>query len=156
MPRSGAEDRHRATVEIGVRQEVDVGEGVIDPRTAERADDDDAGGAAVDRREHRQLGVGFVLVRSGAFERDPRRIERGQPRFADGIAVTDPQVEGHPERLRVARATVGGDDETDLGIPAGPVEIELRSVGHGAVGQDQGIHGSMLPCRPSPPGAVRC
>ena len=133
------------------REEADVRERVVDPRTAERADDDDAGRAESDRRKHRQLGVRFVLVRTGPFERDPGGFEGGEVRRIDRIAVADPQVDRHAEDRRVAGAAVGRDDDADPGIPSRPGEVEPRPFGPGAVGEDEGVHLADATPRPIPP-----
>ena len=57
-----------------------------------------------------------------------------------------------PERLGVAGAAVGRDDEADPVVPARPGDVESRSGRDVAVGQDQGDHAAMLPRRSIPPG----
>ena len=74
----------------------------------------------------------------------PAAAERRDAVLAERIAVADPQVDADAERLRVAGAAVGRDDEVRPRVPARPGGIELGARRRVAVGEDQGDHPPML------------
>ncbi len=63
----------------------------------------------------------------------------------DRIAITDPAIDPDAKLGRVAGATVGGDHHAYAIVPAGPRAIERRAAADVASGEDEGVHGAMLP-----------
>ena len=127
---------------------------MIDPRAAEPADDDDAVRAQPERRRDRQLGIGLVLVATGALERDAGRLERGDLGLGQRIAVADPAVDRDAERSGQPRATVGGDDQADRRIPARPVASSSSRVGRSPSARIRASMPAMLPRRTRPRGPM--
>ena len=117
---------------------------MIDARPSERAEHRELGRAHGARREHRQLGVGFVLVRSRALDRDAGRCECFDAGLAERIAIPDPAVDREPERPGVTRAPVRGDDPRSGLQPARPRGVEGGPRTYLPIGKDDDLHGQML------------
>ena len=129
--------RHAAPGIPGIASSADVGQGVIDPRTAQGPEDDERVGPSFDGRPDRELRVRFVLSGRDPFDRHAGRLQRGEVVRADRVAVPYPDIDRQPEHARMPRAAVRGDDDLHLIRPAGPGDIERRASRGITVGQDR-------------------
>ncbi len=73
-------------------EEPEVRQRVVQPRSAERAEDGDPGRASPDRLEQRQLRVRLVLVRGCSQDLEPVALRRVGDRGIHGVQVTDEEV----------------------------------------------------------------
>lgn len=96
-------------IEFRPGQQLDVGEGLIEP-AAQRSGDYYLPGAEFGRVQERQFQVGLVLVGRVGEELGPIGLQPGALVDIQRVQVADDQVRGTAAGQRVARPAVGRDD----------------------------------------------
>ena len=113
--------------------------------SAERAKDRDAGRAASDGDEERELGVRLVLLDRHALEGDARRGDPPRLVRSERVDVADDDVGPKAERDRREGAAVGRDDEVARAVPARPRGVEGGTLRGIPPGDDDDPHGRAEP-----------
>jgi hypothetical protein len=124
---------------LGQGQQREVGQRVVEARTAERTEDGDRRRATSQGSSHGQFGIRFVLVEWRSLDGDPFGFEGGDPLLAERVAITHPAVDPEAQRRGVPRSTVRRHDVRIVRTPAWPGDIDGVARTDSAVGEDDGL-----------------